>query len=101
MSKTNYEFPYVSWRHKVQLILCKTLVIMLMLMFLATLVTLDRLDYSQNLLYVSGVLNMCFVYVNLSMVRVEVQELFDHPMRFKATEFFWLGLSFFVVSFFV
>ena len=101
MGKATYEFPYVSSRNKVHLMLCKALVISLMLMFLATLVKLDKEDFGENLMFVSGVLNMCFVYINLMTVRVEVQELFEPPVQWKAWEFFWLGSSCFVVSFFV
>jgi len=101
MRQITYEFPYVSSKQKMQLILCKAFVIILMLMFLTMLVVLDDQEYGQNLLYVSGVMNACFAYFNLMTVRVEVQELFEPPVQFKAYELFWLGVFFFVVSFFI
>lgn len=101
MPNATYEFRYVSSKHKVQLILCKAFVMSFMLMCLASLIALDQPDYGEKLLYVSGVMNMCFAYTNLVRVKVEVQELFEFPFHYKAYEFFWLGLVFFVVSFFV
>jgi hypothetical protein len=46
-------------------------------------------DYGQDLVFISGVMNCCFAYINLMRVRVEVPELFEHPVQFTGAEFFF------------
>jgi|TARA_B100001971_G_C17865515_1_gene370499 hypothetical protein len=89
MGKATYEFRYVSTKQKVQLVLCKAFVIMLMLMFLTMLAVKGKPDYGQDLVFISGVMNCCFAYINLMRVRVEVPELFEHPVQFTGAEFFF------------
>lgn len=101
MSKATYEFHYVSRKQKVQLILWKAAVILFMLSFLATLVYTDDNTLGRKLSDAAAVLQAVFCYINLMRVQVEVQELFQPPVQWKAYEFFWLGTITFVISFFV
>jgi|TARA_Y100000310_G_C20671113_1_gene810345 hypothetical protein len=101
MGKATYEFHYVSPKQKVQLILCKAFLVALILAFSCALVFLRRVDDGQDLVYVSGILQAVFCYINLMTVRAEVQELFEPPVHFKGREFFWLAIVTFVASFFV
>jgi hypothetical protein len=48
MGKATYEFRYVSTKQKVQLVLCKAFVIMLMLMFLTMLAVKGKPDYGKR-----------------------------------------------------
>ena len=101
MSKASYEFRYVSRKQKVQLILWKAAVLLFMLSFLATLVFIDDNTLGRKLSDSAAVLQSMFCYINLMRVQVEVQELFEPPVQWKAYEFFWLGTITFVISFFI
>lgn len=101
MEKATYEFRYVSSKHKVQLILWKGSVIIFMLALLGMMVFTDEQDIGQNLSRTSGVLQGVFCYINLMRVQAEVKELFEPPVQFKGSEFFWLAMVTLVASFLV
>jgi hypothetical protein len=101
MTSSNYEFQYVSKRQRLNLVLCKLFVIFWILAFLALMIFKSIPDTQNDLLFASGIMNAIFAYINLMRVKVEVQEIFEPPVKWHAMEFFWLGLIFCVTSFLV
>jgi hypothetical protein len=101
MTKPNYEFPYISRRQKIDLILCKLFLILLILAFQALMVHGSDLSLSESLNFTSGIMLAICCYINLMTVRVEVRELFEKPLQWKGQEFFWIGVGMSVASYFV
>jgi len=101
MTKPNYEFPYISRRQKIDLILCKLFLILFMLGTQALMVHGSELTLSNSLMTTSGIMLAICCYINLMMVRVEVKELFEKPLQWKGQEFFWIGSVMFATSSFV
>ena len=100
MTKSNYEFQHVSKRQKIDLILYKLFLIVLILAFQALIVNGSELAMSESLTFTSGIMLAICCYINLMTVKVEVPELFEKPIEWKGQEFFWIDMVLFVASYF-
>jgi len=101
MTKSTYEFQLVSTRQKVNLILCKLALILVILSCLGILIHDTEFNPQNDLMFSSGIMQAIFAYINLMTVKVEVSELFEPPIQWKGYEFFWIGIVMFVASYFV
>ena len=101
MANSSYELQLISTRQKVNLILCKLTLILVILGCLGILLHDTEFNPQNDLMFSSGIMLAIFAYINLMTVRVEVQELFEPPIKWKGYEFFWIGMVMFVTSFLV